>query len=164
MAACWPIVNENDTVSVSELKFGDNDCLASLLVNLTGADLFINLTSSPACWPPIPSGNPTRRLWTISTTWRPWILANSAAAKLPWARAACIPNCWPPGAPPRSACHPDPAGREPDVLVRVFDAAGAGGGGRNPDGNCRGLGSPAGHAIPRRKFWLAYHSEPGGPT
>ncbi|MDE7371900.1 MAG: glutamate 5-kinase, partial [Desulfovibrio sp.] len=38
-----PIVNENDTVSVSELKFGDNDCLASLLVNLVGADLFINL-------------------------------------------------------------------------------------------------------------------------
>ena len=32
-----PIVNENDTVSVSELKFGDNDCLAGLLVNLTGA-------------------------------------------------------------------------------------------------------------------------------
>ena len=41
-----PIVNENDTVSISELKFGDNDCLASLLVNLTGADLFINLTSA----------------------------------------------------------------------------------------------------------------------
>ena len=39
-----PIVNENDTVSVSELKFGDNDCLASLLVNLIGADLYINLT------------------------------------------------------------------------------------------------------------------------
>lgn len=32
-----PIVNENDTVSISELKFGDNDCLASLLVNLTGS-------------------------------------------------------------------------------------------------------------------------------
>ena len=42
-----PIVNENDTVSVSELKFGDNDCLASLLVNLIGADLYINLTSAP---------------------------------------------------------------------------------------------------------------------
>ena len=42
-----PVVNENDTVSVSELKFGDNDCLSSLLANLTGADLCINLTSSP---------------------------------------------------------------------------------------------------------------------
>ena len=29
--AVLPIVNENDTVSISELKFGDNDCLASLL-------------------------------------------------------------------------------------------------------------------------------------
>ena len=45
-----PIVNENDTVSVSELKFGDNDCLASLLVNLIGADLYINLTSAPGVY------------------------------------------------------------------------------------------------------------------
>ena len=52
-----PIVNENDTVSVSELKFGDNDCLASLLVNLTGADLFINLTSSPG----VLAANPQRQ-------------------------------------------------------------------------------------------------------
>ncbi len=41
-----PVVNENDTVSVHELKFGDNDCLSSLLVNLVEADLFINLTSA----------------------------------------------------------------------------------------------------------------------
>ncbi len=42
-----PVVNENDTISVQELKFGDNDCLSSLLVNVVGADLFINLTSAP---------------------------------------------------------------------------------------------------------------------
>ncbi|MDR3073639.1 MAG: glutamate 5-kinase, partial [Deltaproteobacteria bacterium] len=41
-----PVVNENDTVAVSELKFGDNDNLSGLLLNLTGADLFINLTSA----------------------------------------------------------------------------------------------------------------------
>ncbi len=40
-----PIVNENDTVAVQELKFGDNDTLASLLLNLVEADLFVNLTS-----------------------------------------------------------------------------------------------------------------------
>ncbi len=40
-----PIVNENDTVSVNELKFSDNDNLASLLLNAVEADLFVNLTS-----------------------------------------------------------------------------------------------------------------------
>lgn len=42
-----PIVNENATVSVSGVKFGDNDFLASLLVNLVEANLFVNLTSAP---------------------------------------------------------------------------------------------------------------------
>lgn len=41
-----PIVNENDTVVIRELKFGDNDSLASLLANLIEANLSINLTST----------------------------------------------------------------------------------------------------------------------
>ncbi|MFR4118025.1 MAG: glutamate 5-kinase [Bilophila wadsworthia] len=40
-----PVVNENDTVSVNELKFSDNDNLASLLINPVEADLFVNLTT-----------------------------------------------------------------------------------------------------------------------
>lgn len=39
-----PIINENDTVSVEELKFGDNDSLAGLAVDLVGADLLVILT------------------------------------------------------------------------------------------------------------------------
>ena len=39
-----PIVNENDTVSVDEIKFGDNDTLASLVAKLLGADLLIILS------------------------------------------------------------------------------------------------------------------------
>lgn len=41
-----PIINENDTVSVKELQFGDNDTLGAMAVGLIGADLFINLTSA----------------------------------------------------------------------------------------------------------------------
>ncbi len=41
-----PVVNENDTVVIHELKFGDNDALASLLCNIVEADLSINLTST----------------------------------------------------------------------------------------------------------------------
>lgn len=39
-----PIINENDTVSVEEIKFGDNDTLASLVTNLIGGDLLIILS------------------------------------------------------------------------------------------------------------------------
>lgn len=40
-----PIANENDSVSVDELKFGDNDTLAGMLTSVTGADLTILLTT-----------------------------------------------------------------------------------------------------------------------
>ena len=39
-----PIVNENDTVAVDEIKFGDNDQLSALVANLVKADLLILLT------------------------------------------------------------------------------------------------------------------------
>ncbi len=54
-----PIVNENDTVAVDELKFGDNDTLASFLINLAEADLFINLTSAPGVFKENPGKNAT---------------------------------------------------------------------------------------------------------
>lgn len=40
-----PIVNENDSVSVDELKFGDNDGLAALLATMTRSELTIILTT-----------------------------------------------------------------------------------------------------------------------
>ena len=39
-----PIINENDTVSVDEIKFGDNDRLAALVANLIDADILIILS------------------------------------------------------------------------------------------------------------------------
>jgi len=42
---CIPIVNENDVVSVDEIKVGDNDTLASLVSILVDADLLILLTT-----------------------------------------------------------------------------------------------------------------------
>jgi glutamate 5-kinase len=40
-----PIINENDAVSVTELKFGDNDRLSALVASLLPADLLVILTS-----------------------------------------------------------------------------------------------------------------------
>jgi glutamate 5-kinase len=39
-----PIINENDTVVVDEIRFGDNDNLSAMITLLMNADLLINLT------------------------------------------------------------------------------------------------------------------------
>ncbi|HPO05295.1 MAG TPA: glutamate 5-kinase [Bacillota bacterium] len=39
-----PVINENDSVSVEEIKIGDNDTLSALTANLWGADLLIILS------------------------------------------------------------------------------------------------------------------------
>lgn len=41
-----PVVNENDSVAVEELRFGDNDSLSANVANLIGADLLIILTDT----------------------------------------------------------------------------------------------------------------------
>ncbi|NCO61586.1 MAG: glutamate 5-kinase [Deltaproteobacteria bacterium CG_4_8_14_3_um_filter_51_11] len=41
-----PVINENDTVSIDEIKFGDNDNLSAMVTNLTDADLLLSLTST----------------------------------------------------------------------------------------------------------------------
>jgi len=39
-----PVINENDTVSVDEIRFGDNDTLAALVAGLVGADVTVLCT------------------------------------------------------------------------------------------------------------------------
>src|SRR2546421_4439740 len=41
---CLPIINENDTVSIAEIRFGDNDHLAAMVTNLLQAPLLVLLT------------------------------------------------------------------------------------------------------------------------
>jgi len=45
-AGIVPIINENDAVSVTELKFGDNDRLSALVAALLPADLLVILTTA----------------------------------------------------------------------------------------------------------------------
>ena len=40
-----PVINENDTVAVDEIKFGDNDNLGAMVTKLTESDFFVNLTN-----------------------------------------------------------------------------------------------------------------------
>lgn len=49
-----PVVNENDTVVVDELRFGDNDRLAAIVSHLTGAGMLVLLTDTSGIY----SGDP----------------------------------------------------------------------------------------------------------
>lgn len=52
-----PVVNENDTVSTDEIKFGDNDTLAALVSNLVEADTLIILTDQDGIYESPPDKN-----------------------------------------------------------------------------------------------------------
>ncbi len=148
-----PIVNENDTVSVQELKFGDNDSLASLLVNLVGGQLCINLTSALGVMADNPQINPDapildhiedaatldlNRMCGGKTT----VGTGGMYSKLRAAQRAAqigVPTLILPG-------------REKQILIHAFAR----------DACCGTWIRPASHAISRRKFWLAYQSDPAG--
>lgn len=53
-----PVVNENDTVMVEEIKFGDNDTLSANVADLVGADLLILLSDVDGFFDADPRTNP----------------------------------------------------------------------------------------------------------
>jgi glutamate 5-kinase len=53
-----PIVNENDTVAVDELKFGDNDTLSALVASLVDADWLFLMTDVDRLYSADPRSNP----------------------------------------------------------------------------------------------------------
>ncbi len=53
-----PIINENDTVSTSEIRFGDNDRLASRVAQMIGADLLIQLSTTDGLYTADPRLDP----------------------------------------------------------------------------------------------------------
>lgn len=59
-----PVVNENDTVVVDELKLGDNDRLAAIVSHLAGARLLVLLTDTPGLYSGDPRGEPDAELLT----------------------------------------------------------------------------------------------------
>ncbi|MBD9534570.1 glutamate 5-kinase [Stenotrophomonas sp. MH1] len=56
-----PVVNENDTVSVDELKLGDNDNLAAIVAALVDADALFIATDIDGLYTADPRGNPDAR-------------------------------------------------------------------------------------------------------
>lgn len=61
-----PIINENDTVAVDEIKIGDNDNLSALIASLINADLLILLTDREGLFDKDPSEFPdAQRIVTV---------------------------------------------------------------------------------------------------
>lgn len=56
-----PIINENDSVGVEEIRFGENDTLAAQISLLVQADLFVNLTDINGLYDADPSASPGAR-------------------------------------------------------------------------------------------------------
>ncbi len=57
-----PIINENDTVAVEEIKFGDNDHLSALVAGLMDCELLIMLTDTEGLYTANPRVDPDARL------------------------------------------------------------------------------------------------------
>ena len=57
-----PIINENDTVAVDEIRFGDNDALAAQVAHLVDADLLIILSDVDGLFTEDPRQNPSATL------------------------------------------------------------------------------------------------------
>ena len=63
-----PIVNENDTVSIDEIMFGDNDILASKVAAMIGSDLLILLTDIDGLYDGNPKKNKSAKLLNYITS------------------------------------------------------------------------------------------------
>lgn len=63
-----PIINENDTVVVDEIKFGDNDNLSALVTNVAEADLLLILTDVAGLYDSDPRQNRDAKLIPLVQT------------------------------------------------------------------------------------------------
>jgi glutamate 5-kinase len=147
-----PIVNENDTVAVQEIKLGDNDNLAALLTNLLSADALINLTNVDGLFDADPRVNPNARLLTLVER----VEAEHLAA------AGSYPNQMGTGGILSKIKAADQAGKggaytviangmTDDILTRLLAGEELG-----------TLFPPLSHHYSRRKHWIAFASQQEG--
>ena len=57
-----PVINENDTITIDEIKFGDNDTLGAMAAAMVNADLYIILTDQEGVFTDNPRNNPNARM------------------------------------------------------------------------------------------------------
>ncbi|HEV3237216.1 MAG TPA: glutamate 5-kinase [Gemmataceae bacterium] len=78
---CLPIINENDTVSVAEIRFGDNDHLAAMVTNLLQAPLLILLSVVDGLYEIDPEVDPTAKVVATVPNINPSILEKAGTSR-----------------------------------------------------------------------------------
>jgi glutamate 5-kinase len=150
--ASVPIVNENDTTAVDEIRFGDNDTLGALVASLAGADALLLLSDVEGLYDKNPSQFPDAKLIPVVEKIDKAVeqLAGGAASGVGTGgmrtkiQAAKI--CVQSGIPMVIA-H----GREPDVIARALA------------GECGTRFLPTETApMSSRKRWIAFGVTPKG--
>jgi glutamate 5-kinase len=141
-----PIINENDTIAVEEIRFGDNDQLAAMVATLVGADLLVLLTDVDGLLDA--EGN---RIGTVHDVDDVRSLVRPHAAgglslggmesKLESARRASLR-----GIPVLIA-----DARDPEILLKITAGSDVG-----------TLVFPRGAVLANRKHWIAYTLKPKG--
>jgi glutamate 5-kinase len=147
-----PIINENDTIAVEEIRFGDNDTLASLVSGLLSADLLIILSDVKGFYTNDPQTDPRAQLIPVIEDMTDEIIASAGDAGSKFAsggmitklQAAAIANAQ--GIPMVLA-----KSDEPQILKKISN------------GTCSGtLFLPSDHPLGGKKSWLAFGSQPEG--
>lgn len=147
-----PIVNENDSVSVAELKFGDNDTLAGMLTSLTGAQMTVLLTTVDGLLGRNSDGSLGERIPVVEKiTEKIRSLAGNTddsdlstggmASKLRAAGLSTASGAW--------LWIAD--GRIPDIIGKILDGEDTG-----------TLFLPEKHKVPGRKRWFGFFSRISG--
>ena len=147
-----PIINENDSVVIEEIQFGDNDCLSALVTNLIQADLLVILTDIDGLFDADPKVHPEakripliedvdeRVLCTVQLTMSP-VGTGGMTSKLQAAKTAAVF-----GVPTIIA-----SGKDPRVLERILEGEEIG-----------TLVLPKEDRINSWKHWIAYSKTPSG--
>jgi glutamate 5-kinase len=149
---CLPIINENDTVSVAEIRFGDNDHLAAMVTNLLQAPLLVLLSVVDGLYSSDPKTDPDARLL-------PTVPSIDAAVMDMAGRSRSALGSGGMGSKLRAARLATTAG-ESVILANggrpgVLDAVMAG----EPVGT---LFLPHGSTMPAWKRWLGFTAQPRG--
>lgn len=141
-----PIVNENDTVAVEEIRFGDNDTLAGLVTNLIEAELLVMLTDQVGMFDCDPRSHPGAQFIHEARAGDPKLetmASGGSSGRL--GRGGMLTKVRAAERAARSgAVSVIASGREPDVLSQIADG--------------KQLGTmimPAQEPLVARKQWLA---------
>jgi glutamate 5-kinase len=147
-----PIINENDTVAIDEIRFGDNDTLAALVTNLIEAEALVILTDQEGLFDRDPRRDPAAVLVATGRAGDVALEAMAGSAGSPIGLGGMITKVLAAKRAARSGAHTVIAsGHQPDVLLRL-----AGG---------EALGTHLAADRPTlaaRKQWLADHLQVRG--